>query len=387
LARLRLDPRVREVVGAPNISLIRPVGSAVEISDEKITWGLKHLGIPQLWAEGLTGTGVLVGHLDTGIDGDHPAFGAINGLPRAIYSFVTVDEFGDPPERGTSHAPVDSDDHGTHTAGTVVGRPVGGTAFGVAPGAQLLSAMVIEAGNHVARILAGMNWAVENGARILSLSLGFRGFREDFLPVMDAVLQRGVLPVIAIGNEGVGTSRSPGNYQRLLSVGASDRNNRVPDFSSSQTLQHPAPNRVAPDLVAPGEDILSANVGGGTRLDSGTSMATPHVAGLAALLMEACPDATAQQVQTAIFQSCYRPATMSRSRANRGAPDGLRALAILRSLPGVNAQPAKPVHPALTGFVPTGAAAPTDTPDGGEPERPQRGRAAKQKRVVKADDE
>jgi subtilisin family serine protease len=135
--------------------------------------------------------------------------------------------------------------------------------------------------------------------------------------------------VFAIGNEGPGTSRSPGNYPESLSVGAHDVDWRVAEFSSSQRFARRR-QPVVPDLVAPGVGIVSAKPGGGWQTMDGTSMATPHVAGLAALLMEAAPDKPVGAIEAAIFGSCVRHDGMSTERASRGAPDGVRALEILR---------------------------------------------------------
>ena len=160
------------------------------------------------------------------------------------------------------------------------------------------------------------------------MSLGLRGFVNDFLPVTQIIRDRGILPVFAVGNEGPGTSRSPGNYAEALSVGASDQNNLVADFSSSRRFLRTDDPRV-PDLVGPGVDTFSALPGGGFGIMSGTSMATPHIAGLAALLFSAHPEKTAEEIETAIFKSCKRPTGVPASRANRGIPDAVRALAAL----------------------------------------------------------
>lgn len=319
-AALRNEDAVQTVKGAPPLGLIRPQRSERAALADDVTWGLKALGVPALWDRGLTGAGVTVGHLDTGIDGEHPA------LRDAIAAWAELDDLGrllDP-----MPAPRDSGDHGTHTAGTIAGRAVRGRHIGAAPGASIASAAVIEGGDVVARVLGGMDWAVGSGIRILSMSLGFRGLLNDFLPLTRRIRELGILPVFAVGNEGAGTSRSPGNYPEALSVGASDDEGRIPLFSSSQRfLRRSQP--VVPDLVAPGAGVISAKPGGGYQEMDGTSMATPHVAGLAALLFEAAPTATPQSVERAIFASCSRSAHMNEDRANRGQPDGVLALEAL----------------------------------------------------------
>ena len=105
---------------------------------------------------------------------------------------------------------------------------------------------------------------------------------------------QGILPLFAVGNEGPGTSRSPGNYVEALSVGATDRDDDVALFSSSQRFDRQS-DLIVPDLVAPGVSVISARPGGGSQSMDGTSMATPHTAGLAALLLEAKPDATVDE--------------------------------------------------------------------------------------------
>jgi subtilisin family serine protease len=261
-----------------------------------------------------------VGHLDTGVDGTHPA------LKKAIARFAEFDDLGQ--EVLPTPRPFDSEDHGTHTAATIAGHPVRGRHIGVAPGSRLASAIVIEGGNVVARVLGGMDWAVGHNVRILSMSLGFPGWVDDFLALTRLLREKNILPVFAVGNEGPGTSRSPGNYPETLSVGAHDVDADVAEFSSSQRFSRKR-DPVVPDLLAPGVGVISARPGGGYQSMDGTSMATPHVAGLAALLIEAKPTASAAEVERAIFGSCVRPPGMDRERGNRGVPDAKRALALL----------------------------------------------------------
>lgn len=344
LAALEADPTIGKVVKAPELSLIKPV----ETHDAKLasttSWGIDRLNVKPLWAAGFTGEGIIVGHLDTGVDGSHPA------LKGAIGSFAEFDMAGD---KVPNAKPTDSGEHGTHTAGTIVGRAGQKGAFGVAPGAKLASAMVIEGGQVIDRILAGMDWIVGEGARILSMSLGLRGFTPAFQTVVDALCAANVLPVIAVGNEGPNTSRSPGNYDNVLSVGAMDVNNQVAWFSSSQQFDRPK-DPLTPDLVAPGVDVLSCVPDGQYATMSGSSMATPHVAGLAALLLQAKPDATLVELEQAILRSCSRPAGMPEARANHGVPDALRAYAVLTgaALPSVAAAAPQPPRKPAAGRKP-----------------------------------
>jgi|GEM_PF-459770 len=319
LTGLRSDERVQNVSGAQQPSLIRPVEVAAAKLTTQIGWGIEFLQIPKLWKQGLRGKGVRVGHLDTGADGKHPA------LKTAIAAFAEFDSFGIQVQ--PNPRPHDTGEHGTHTAATIAGRTVQGRSVGVAPEAQLASAIVIEGGNVIARILGGMDWVVTQNVRVLSMSLGLRGFFNDFLAVTQILRLRNILPIFAVGNEGPGTSRSPGNYAEPLSVGANDKKKAVASFSSSQRFIRKT-DPLVPDLVAPGVDIISAKPGGGFQLMSGTSMATPHMAGLAALLFEAKPTATVNEVETAIFKSCTL-GTIPADRGNRGFPDAVRAFTAL----------------------------------------------------------
>lgn len=323
LAALRQDKgNVKKVCSAPVFSLIRPNDVRAAAAPKTVhTWGISAMEVPAVWKLGYTGKGVMVGHLDTGCDGTHPA------LQGAIKEFAEFDLQGD------AVTPVpsahDTDEHGTHTAATIAGRPVKDgqrtVHVGVAPDAQLVTGIVIEGGNVVARVLGGMNWAVGRGIRILSMSLGFRNYTEDFRELTQILRDRNVLPVFAVGNEGPGTSRSPGNYPEALSVGAHDKEGNIADFSSSQRFNRPA-DPVVPDIVAPGVDIISAKPGGGFQSMDGSSMATPHVAGLAALLFSARPAATVDQIEAAIYASCQRGPGLPQEQANRGTPNAVRAL-------------------------------------------------------------
>ncbi len=313
-----------DVAGAAPMQPIRSLGSAAPVpTAPQVAWGLARIQAPALWQQGLSGKGVLVAHLDTGIDGEHPS------LKPAIEQFADFDATGHIIEG----APIeDSDVHGSHTAGIIAGRTFQGQQIGVAPGCKLLSGAVIEGGDQVARVLAGVDWMLNFPVRVLNLSLGFPGYFDQYIPLLTKLLAKGVFPVFAIGNEGPGTSRSPANYPQALSVGAVDQDGNVDPSSSSETFPREI-NPLVPDLVMPGIDIVSANAGEANfRLDSGTSMAVPHLAGLAALLIEACPTATLAQLQSAICEACVRTPAMAAARANLGMPDGVKALAALQGL-------------------------------------------------------
>jgi subtilisin family serine protease len=324
LKALKTDKAVKSIQSVPPMRPIRPtkVKHVEAMPDEafQLSWGLSTLGIDKLWAQGLTGRGMRIGHLDTGVNGKHPA------LEGAVNAFQEFDLLGHPmPGNGK---PFDNDGHGTHSAGVIAGRRALGRAVGAAPGALLVSGIVIEGGNVIARVLAGMDWAIGNKIKILNLSVGLPGFFKDFQPIMQRLRQLGILAIVAVGNEGPNNSDSPGNYPEALSVGALDQDGSIASISSSQRFDR-ADDPLVPDLVAPGVDIVSADKDGGFRAETGTSSATPHLSGMAALLWEAKPAATAAEVEQAIFASCSMPSAASVDRANRGLPDGPKALQIL----------------------------------------------------------
>lgn len=290
--------------------------------EEDLTWGIKRLGVPELWKRGYTGEGVLIGHLDTGVDHKHPVFSG-----GAIAFFAEFDLQG---KRTPNKIAYDSGNHGTHTGATMVGRPLSGRKrVGVAPGAKLASAIVAEGGDISKRVLAGIEWAINKDVRIVNFSQGVHGYIEDFLEPVNQLRKHNILPVFSVGNEGVGRSRSPGNYAQSLSVGAITSTGHVAPYSSSMRMPR-TDEPLVPDLVAPGDNVVSAGPGGQYLQKSGSSMAAPHISGLAALLWQAAPDATAHNIEEAIFKSCQL-APLPKARANRGVPHALRALNVLLS--------------------------------------------------------
>lgn len=318
LAGLQSNPDVETVYACHTVGIVRPVRTTAATLRRRLTWGLQAMQIDQLWDKGLSGKGVRVGHLDTGVDANHPA------LKHRVAGFAEWDMLGN---RVADAKPHDSDMHGTHTAGTIAGKAVGERSIGVAPECEFFSGLVVEGGAVLARVLGGMEWMLENNIKVLSMSLGWRGYDPSFLVITQRLRQQGVLPVFAIGNEGAGNSRSPGNYPETLSVGAVDRGRRVAEFSGSVRFNRDR-DPIQPDVVAPGVSIISAKPGGGYQSMDGTSMATPHVAGVAALLWQARPEATVDQIELAIRQTCTRLAD-DPLRYGDGLINPLAALAML----------------------------------------------------------
>ncbi|MFG3192038.1 S8 family serine peptidase [Streptomyces omiyaensis] len=259
------------------------------------------IGTPAAWEAGLTGKGVKVAVLDTGVDAGHPD---LAGRIAESKSFIEGQEV------------ADRDGHGTHVTSTVGGSGAGsdGKEKGVAPGATLAVGKVLgdEGSGTESQIIAGMEWAAKDiDAKIVSMSLGSREGSDGTDPMAQAVntlsAETGALFVIAAGNSGApGSIGSPGAADSALTVGAVDSADEAAYFTSKGPRYRD--QALKPDLSAPGVGILAARsqLTEGTGLYTsmnGTSMATPHVAGVAALLAEKHPDWTGAQLKDALMSS------------------------------------------------------------------------------------
>ncbi|MEU5865497.1 S8 family serine peptidase [Nonomuraea sp. NPDC047529] len=256
------------------------------------------IGAPAAWAKGFTGEGVKVAVLDTGIDATHPDLaGKVSGRQ----------DFTDEPDER------DLVGHGTHVASTIAGSGAasGGRYRGVAAGVTLLDGRVCASRFCTdSAILAGMQWAAEQGARVVNMSLGMPGTPEQD-PLEQAVEalsdQYGTLFVIAAGNDGLERGVStPATADAALAVGAVDKSDRLAAFSN--TGPRPGDGGLKPDVTAPGVDITAArgkdSPGTGSYVaKSGTSMATPHVTGAAALLAGQHPDWRGDRLKAALMAS------------------------------------------------------------------------------------
>ncbi len=269
--------------GASYVWLDRKVHASLDQS-------VPQIGAPAAWARGFTGQGVTVAVADTGVDDTHPDL-AGKVVEQANFSDAAdaVDHYG----------------HGTHVASIVAGTGAGaaGRYKGVAPDARLLSAKVLDDSGSGAwsGVIAGLEWAAGHGADVVNLSLGGTD-TPGVDPVEEAVNtlteQSGTLFVVAAGNEGPGAGSigTPGSADAALTVGAVDKQDEIAFFSSRGPRVGDA--AIKPEVTAPGVDIVAAKAAGTELGDpvgehyvtlSGTSMATPHVAGAAAILLQQHP--------------------------------------------------------------------------------------------------
>ncbi|MCI3274929.1 S8 family peptidase [Streptomyces cylindrosporus] len=287
------------------------------------------IGAPTAWAAGYDGKGVKVAVLDTGIDATHPDLKDRIDAEKNFSGSGAADDV------------VDRAGHGTHVASTIAGSGAksGGKYKGVAPGARLLVGKVLgdDGMGDDSGIIAGMQWAVAQGAKVVNLSLGGEdtpGTDPIEQAVDDLSAASGTLFVIAAGNEGpqAGTVGSPGSAAAALTVGAVDRQDAIADFSSRGPT---ADGALKPDITAPGVGIVAAKAAKGYMGDpaadgyvsmSGTSMATPHVAGAAAILAEEHPDWTGRQIKAALTASAKPTAGASSYAQGTGRVDLTKAI-------------------------------------------------------------
>lgn len=252
-------------------------GAGFEDSAE-LTWGLQAIGITSAQDRGHTGAGVRVAVLDTGFNADHPDFSSRNVIAE---SFIQ------------GEGPHDAHGHGTHCIGTACGpwETDAGPGYGVAPEAEIYSGKVLgdDGTGSDTSILAGIDWALQHDCQVISMSLG-ADVREVHPPYVAAgrrALERGSLIIAAAGNNAQRSTGDPGfvgapaNSPHIMAIAAIDSDLRIADFSA-RSLPHEGGEI---DIAAPGVDIHSSWTGGERyRTISGTSMATPHVSGIAALI-------------------------------------------------------------------------------------------------------
>ncbi len=262
--KVKMDAGLPRIVVHHVVKDTRELGAVAEEVPERINWAQSILGIPKVWRE-TQGLGVKVAVLDTGIDVDHP------DLAAAIVD--TKDFTGDGIE--------DTNGHGTHCAG-VVGARLNDVGFvGVAPKAKLLIGKVLGKGGRGSFewIARGIEWAVAKGAHIISMSLGGQVSTNRLFTAVHEALSKGRCVVCAAGNEGSLFQNSigyPGRYGGVITVASHDENGNPSGFSSRGGEV---------DFMSPGSNIWSTYKNGGYATLSGTSMATPFVAGLAALII------------------------------------------------------------------------------------------------------
>lgn len=253
------------------------------------------IGAGSFWNSSLDGSNVRICVIDSGVDSTH-----VSLSPRVVAhkDFTSEGSAGD------------TNGHGTHVAGIIASS--NSTYKGVAPNSLILSAKVCGSSGScsTSNIMSGIDWCIEQGADILSLSLGGPGIPSDTLSAyVDRVVDQGKIVVIAAGNSGskVSSIECPGCAHKVITVGSTQTSKSstiFTDLISSFSSRGPTSDgRIKPDVTAPGQSIVSANRLGGWTTKSGTSMSTPHVSGLAALVLQTRPSITPEEFKALIMNT------------------------------------------------------------------------------------
>ena len=329
--------------------------------EPEITTNVTQVNAPDVWEQGYTGEGVLVAIIDSGVNYNHPDLADHlwdGGAEYPNHGYNSYDDNIDP---------MDGTGHGTHCAGTICGDGTGGKQTGVAPNATLMCVKAInESGNaNVNSIVSGMEFAVEHGAQVLSMSLGIKNSsvsdRTMIRQTCVNVLNAGVIASVACGNEG-GSAANPipnnvrvpgscpapwihpdqqvnaGEKSCVVSVGAVDSSDKVAGVSSRGPVTwqetsfgdypyNPGIGLIRPDVCAPGVDVVSLNYAntGYTKM-TGTSMAAPCVAGVISLMLSKDPSLTPAEISMILETSAVKLTETKSNDSGSGRVDALAAV-------------------------------------------------------------
>ncbi|KAB8319625.1 S8 family serine peptidase [Tolypothrix campylonemoides VB511288] len=279
-------------------------------------WGADLVKAPEVWANGYTGQGVVVAVLDTGVDYNHDDLKgniwtnnneiADNGKDDDGNGYVD-DVYGWNFDSNNNNT-LDIAGHGTHVSGTIAGQNNGFGVTGIAYNAKIMPVKVLddEGRGNRSNIAEGIRYAVDHGANVINLSLGSR-FPDDgtYQPALEYASSKGVVVVMAAGNNGDFQPGYPAGYADKwgIAAGAVDKNNNMADFSNR------AGTNPLTYVTAPGVDVYSTVPGNQYISYSGTSMASPHVAGVVALMLSANRNLTDAQVRQIVAETAVHSTT------------------------------------------------------------------------------
>jgi type VII secretion-associated serine protease mycosin len=288
-----------------------------------VPWALQRVVLDQLWKNGITGKGVTVAVIDTGVDAANPQ---LRGKVRSGKVLLTDPQTKKTAEGGSTLDPVG---HGTKVAGIIAARPSEATGFvGLAPDATILAIRQndSEGSGNVGTLIQAIDLAVRAGVQVINISQDVRastasGYFRDKQALADAIrraVRQGIVVVASSGNDGKEGDTFPAAFPEVIAVGASDRNNERAPFSQYGSFV---------DVAAPGVDMLSTVPRGGQCVDNGTSFSAPYVTGVAALLRAKHPEWKASQIATRIEQTAIRAVNGHDNYVGWGVVDPVRALA------------------------------------------------------------
>ena len=285
-------------------------------TSKSIEWGVNKIRAPQVWAQGIKGQGVIIAGQDTGYQWTHPSiidnYLGWNGV-TVNHNYTWHDAINNPANTCLENQrPVSCDDygHGTHTMGTILGDDGIGNQIGVAPDAKWMGCRNMDFGNGTPATytecfqffleptdLNGNNPDSNKTPHIINNSWGCTFSEGCSQPnmlkaVVENVVDAGILVVSSAGNSGPGcnsVNTPTAIYNKALTIGSTTITDEISGFSSRGAVTVDGSNRIKPDVSAPGSNIRSADINGGYINFSGTSMAAPHVVGVAALMISANP--------------------------------------------------------------------------------------------------
>jgi serine protease AprX len=302
---------IKQMAGMAGIESIRP-DSILTLEDPPISvnagvpeWNINAINAPELWSRGYTGTGTVLATMDTGVDVTHPDLAAQwRGGTNSWY---------DP--NGQHATPYDADGHGTNVMGVMVGGDAGGSAIGVAPGAQWIAVKIFDDAGQafVSDIHAGYQWLLDpdgnpdtdDAPDVVNNSWGFPDQAGTCLLIIEfqndiSVLKAAEIGIVfAAGNHY--ENESPANYTGSFAVGAVDDTQTIAYFSALGPSA--CDSSIFPEVMAPGVNVLTSYIGGSYSYVSGTSIAAPHVTGAMGLLLSAYPTLSISKIEVALKEA------------------------------------------------------------------------------------
>ncbi|BCY13926.1 S8 family peptidase [Actinoplanes sp. L3-i22] len=298
-------------------------------------WDLTTMNVPAAWQTS-TGAGVTVAVIDTGVDASHPDLAG-----QVLSGFDAITD--------TAGGGTDPNGHGTHVAGTVAALTGNGIGIAaIAPDVKILPIRALgkDGSGNMSDTAQGIVWAADHGADVINMSLGSSGQSSAVTSAITYARGKGVVVVAAAGNERAGGSpvSYPGADPGVIAVAATDSGDAVASYSNAGTYV---------DVAAPGSGILStyptALAASGYATMNGTSMASPHVAAAAALLLGARPDLTPDQVESALETSAVDLGTAGKDNDyGYGRIDATAALATIAGTPSATPTPTPTPTPSAT---------------------------------------